>query len=233
MQKIIKKDNLKIKNFKEYILSFSIILTIVPLNIFYVILNNFNKEANSLVTKFDMAIPFIKIFIIPYIAWYAFIFFTMAYICYKDKETFVKTVISYNLGLIAAYITFLFFQTTVPRPEITGTDILTKLVMMIYKNDNPYNCFPSIHVLTSFLMIKSIYASNCKNKINVSIISIISILIILSTLFVKQHVILDIFGGILYADIIFRFVNAYYYKILNLIKKLLNLKSNEILEIND
>lgn len=233
MQKIMEKNNINMKSLKEYMLTLSVMLSIVPLNIFYVLLNNSSRGSSSLVTKFDMATPFIKSFIIPYIAWYPFIFLTMAYICYKDKEIFFKTVVSYNLGLIASYITFLFFQTTVPRPELTGNDIMTKLVMLIYGNDEPYNCFPSIHVLTSFLMVKAILASKFRSKTSILVISISSILIIASTLFVKQHVILDVFSGILYADIIFRVVNACYYKAVGFIKKAISLKNGKVLEENN
>lgn len=232
MLKIIEKDNLMFRKLRENLLAFSSILTIVPLNILYVLLNNSDRGSRSLVTKLDNSMPFIKEFIVPYIIWYAFIFFTLAYLCYKDKETFYITVVSYNLGLIASYITFFLFQTHVPRPELSGNDIFTKLVMIIYGNDQPYNCFPSIHVLTSFLMVKAIMASKCKNKTNLSIIWTLSVLIILSTLFVKQHVILDAVSGIIYADLIFRFASAYSYKVWNFIRKQIHIKGQVAFEEN-
>ncbi|MCM8711838.1 phosphatase PAP2 family protein [Clostridium sp. SYSU_GA19001] len=220
MEKVVSsKEKESIKKIKENLLAASAMLFIVPLNIFYVLLNNSKRGVYSLVTKLDKAIPFMKVFIIPYIVWYVFIFLVMAYLCIKDKKTYFVTVVSYNLGLIACYITFFFFQTTVPRPELVGSDILTKLMSIIYSADQPYNCFPSIHVLTSYLMIKAVMASNIKSKSIISAVWFCSIIIIISTLFVKQHVILDVVSGIVYADLIFRVSEAYSGRVYFWIKK--------------
>jgi membrane-associated phospholipid phosphatase len=219
MEKIALKENIIYKKAKENILPLSAMISLAPLNILYVTLNSSERGAKSLVTSIDNAIPFIKAFIIPYVIWYGFIFFTMLYLCYKDKDTYYKTLASYGLGLIASYITFYFFQTTVPRPELTGSDMLTRMVLSIYNADQPYNCFPSIHVLTSFLMVKAIMASSARNKINTTIIWVTAVMIIISTLFVKQHVVFDVASGIVYADLIFRVVQAYGGRVFSWIKK--------------
>jgi membrane-associated phospholipid phosphatase len=218
MEKALVKQSLILK-VKDNFLPLCAMASLAPLNLLYVALNSSQRGVKSLVTPFDNSIPFMKIFIIPYVVWYAFILLTMVYLCCKDKKVYYKTLVSYSLGLIASYITFFFFQTTVPRPELTGTDILTKMVLSIYSADQPYNCFPSIHVLTSYLMIKGIMASSARNKINMTIIWFVSGMIIISTLFVKQHVVLDVFSGIIYADLIFRVVNAYGGRVFSWTKK--------------
>jgi len=83
---------------------------------------------------------------------------------------------------------------------------------MVYKADQPYNCFPSIHVLSCYLMMKAIYKSSIKNRVNQAVVYSNSIIIILSTLFVKQHVILDVASGILVGELVYRLVDAYYEK---------------------
>jgi membrane-associated phospholipid phosphatase len=219
MEKLALRENIVYKRFKENILPLSAMACLAPLNILYVALNNSNRGAKSLVTAVDNAIPFMKAFIIPYVAWYGFIFTTMLYLCWKDKDTYYKTLASYALGLIASYITFYLFQTTVPRPEVAGGDILTRMVLAIYGADQPYNCFPSIHVLTSYLMVKAIMSSSARNKTNMSIIWFTAFTIIVSTLFVKQHVVFDAVSGVVYADIIFRLVQAYGGRVFSWIKK--------------
>jgi hypothetical protein len=52
-------------------------------------------------------------------------------------------------------------------------------------------------------MIKGIYACSERNKAITWIVNITAVLIILSTLFIKQHVILDAIGAIYLAEIIF------------------------------
>lgn len=219
MEKVAIKDNILLKKLKEMVLPFIAMAFIAPLNILYVALNGSQRGAKILVTRLDNAIPFSKVFIIPYIVWYGFIFFTMVYLCFKDRKTYYKTLTSYALGLIASYVTFYFFQTTVPRPDLAGSDMLTKMVLSIYSADRPYNCFPSIHVLTSFLMIKAIMSSSARNKTNMTAVCLTAVLIIISTLFVKQHVVLDVVSGIIYADLIFRLVYAFGGRVFCWIKK--------------
>jgi len=186
--------------------SLSLILTIPLLNIFYFLLNNPQRGAYSLVTDLDHYIPFVKEFIIPYVIWYFYIFGTLVFLCLKDKKVYYRTILAIDIGLLICYVIFFAFQTHVPRPLLVGDDIFTKLVALIYSHDQPYNGFPSIHVLLSFLMIKGINKYQERNLWNMSIVYLIGILIILSTVFVKQHVVLDVLAGIIIGNVIFDLV---------------------------
>jgi len=128
-----------------------------------------------------------------------------ASICLKEKEEYYRVLISMNIGLVFCYIIFYFYQTTVPRPTLTGNDIFTKLVNMIYSHDEPYNCFPSVHVLTTYVVMKGANVV-IRNKFTIMAIDIIGSLIILSTQFVKQHVILDLIAGIVMVEVVYRIV---------------------------
>jgi membrane-associated phospholipid phosphatase len=194
------------KSYKKKISLLLLVLTIPFMHIFYYFLNNPGRGAKNLVTDIDRAIPFINIFVIPYIFWYVFIFAVLFYLLAKDEKMLVRTVITIDICLMICYVIYYIFQTTVPRPLVTGNDVLPKLVNMIYSHDQPYNCFPSIHCLTSFIMIRSIFKSKIRNIFNISIITSIAVLIILSTMFIKQHVILDVISAIIIADSIFKLV---------------------------
>jgi membrane-associated phospholipid phosphatase len=194
---------------KENLIDLSFLISIPVLGLIYPLLNNTSNGVRSLVTDADKAIPFVKEFIIPYVLWYPFIFACLLYFYMKDRRTYFRTLISINIGMIISFIIYFTFQTHVPRPILEGEDLLTKLVLIIYKGDNPYNCFPSIHVLESYLMIKGIY--DCRNKIGLAVITIdiMSTLIILATMFVKQHVLLDVLGGIYLGEIVFNYVSKF------------------------
>lgn len=200
------EESVKGKLLKENIIALSFLISIPILNIVYMLLNNSKRGVYNLVTDIDKAIPFVSIFIIPYALWYVFIILTFIYLCIKDRDIYYKTLISYDLGMIVCYIIYFMFQTTVPRPEVIGSDIFSRMVMIIYKNDQPFNCFPSIHVLSCYLMIKAINTSKAGNWINRLIIFCIASTIILSTLFIKQHVVLDVFGAMFIGGIIFKLV---------------------------
>lgn len=191
---------------KENVAPLSLMLSIPIVSLFYVVLNNPDRGVHSLVTDLDLGIPFVKAFIVPYVSWYAFVLAVLVYLCLTDKKTYYITLVSYNLGLIISYAFYFVYQTTVPRPELVGTDFLTLMVSLVYSSDQPYNCFPSIHSLTSYLMIKG--AGRCSGRTNMSyyLIGGFAMLVITSTLFVKQHVILDAIAAMLLGEIIFKVV---------------------------
>lgn len=200
------------KKIRENYVSMSFMLSIPFMNILYAQLNNPGRGAHSLITDIDQGIPFIKIFILPYVTWYIFMFLTLCYLCFKDRATYYKTLIALDTGLSACYLVYFFYQTTVPRPELTGKDVLTEMVSFVYNLDRPFNCFPSIHALTSYLMMKAIGNSCTKNTTNYFTVNGIAVLIIASTLLVKQHVILDVLSAILLGEMVFKLVDNLFEK---------------------
>jgi len=194
------------KKLRQNLIPLSFMISIAISNIFYKLLNNGDGNINSLVTNVDQTIPFLKIFILPYITWYGYIAVGLIYLCMKNRKTYYTSLISLNLALIVCYIIYAVFQTTVPRPAVADSDILSKLVNMIYKHDNPFNCFPSMHVTTTYILMKGI--NDTKNTaLTRFIFNTIGILIIISTQFVKQHVVLDLIFAMLLCEVIFRLVN--------------------------
>lgn len=182
------------------------IFSFLLLKSIYFTLNNSSNQVYSLAIRLDKIIPFIKIFIIPYVIWCPFIILTLIYLCFKDKKAYYITLISIIISVIICFMIYFLFQTTVTRPEICGKDFLSQTIKIIYSTDKPFNCFPSIHALTSFLMIKGILKSRKRNPVSISIIGIIAISIIMSTLFVKQHVVLDVGVAILIGNTIFNII---------------------------
>lgn len=175
----------------------SYLISIPILNIFYGLLNSGSRGMNSLMTDLDRSIPFLKAFIVPYVLWYPFIFAVFVYLCIRDRQTYYRTLIIFNVGLLVCYFIYFTYQTTVPRPVLIDDDWMTQIVRWIYSNDQPFNCFPSIHVFTSYLMARAVQMSAQTNKSMKIGVMLLATIIILSTVFVKQHVVLDIAGAIL------------------------------------
>lgn len=179
------------------------LLAIPMLSLFYGLLNNGGRGAQLLVTELDRATPFLKIFIIPYLLWYPFILAVLVYLCVKDRRLYFQTLAAYCVGLIVCYVVYYFYQTTVPRPIVSGNDVFSQLVRMTFASDQPFNCFPSIHVLTSYLMMLAVGTSPLIGRRVKIGVGAFSATIILSTLLVKQHVILDVVGAVMLADTVF------------------------------
>ncbi len=181
------------------------LLAIPAINVLYVLQNRPNENVLSLVTEVDRMIPFIPEFALPYTIWYPFLLLVFILILRQDKREYYRTLLATCLGLLLSNFVFLMFQTTVARPDVEPGGLFNWLVRFVYANDQPYNCFPSVHVLTSALMIFGSGVLRWSAKIP---IAFVGTSIIVSTLFVKQHVIADVLGGLLAAKLVFWLAGA-------------------------
>lgn len=164
--------------------------------------NRADQDIYSLVTAFDKAMPFIKYFALPYAVWIFYIYVCLVYFFKKDVNLYYKGLVTYTVCALTCYVIYAFFQTTVPRPIVDGDDPFSMLIQFIYNRDLPFNCFPSIHCFSSYMVMRLLWTSSFRNKWNMTLITGMSSLIILSTLFVKQHVVLDAMAGILLVEFV-------------------------------
>ncbi|REK71161.1 phosphatase PAP2 family protein [Paenibacillus paeoniae] len=179
------------------------LLAIPTLGYIYVLINREPQAVWMLYTDLDDLIPFIKAFIIPYAIWMPFLYLTLIFFFFKDRATYYRTLLAYVISVLTCYVIYTIFQTTVPRAELVGDDLLSRLVMFVYTNDAPFNCFPSIHCLSSYLLFRAASQSKAIGRGTTIGIGIISWSIILSTVFVKQHVVMDVFAGVMLGHFIF------------------------------
>ena len=160
----------------------------------------------------DAKIPFCEWFIIPYCTWYFCIAAIVIYPLFKsDRREFLRS----NLVLMGAMLIPMFICTFIPngidealRPDFDalGRDnFAIDLVKMIYAADTPpRNVMPSMHVSISFAMFFVILQSKtmCKSVYAKLLSGIWCVMISASTVFIKQHSILDVYAGIAVAVIV-------------------------------
>jgi len=188
-------------------LSFCLIIPLVSM--FYPILNRYRGNLNIVKLPIDDMIPFSKFFILPYVSWYPFVAAFLIILCFIDKEKYFKLLISLTLGMLTCYVIYYFYPTYVERPFIQGRDLFSNLVLWIYRRDNPYNCWPSIHVLNSFLVVIYITESVKVNKFAKIICAIIATLIILATMFLKQHYFSDVIAAMVLGSLLYIGINFF------------------------
>ncbi|MFC0211258.1 inositol phosphorylceramide synthase [Paenibacillus chartarius] len=172
------------------------------LNTIYVQLNNDDRGVHSLLTDLDKALPFIPAFIVPYLLWYGFLFGGLALLAYRDLPLYGKTIAALAVTLLTCYVIYFGYQTTVPRPPVLGEDVFARLVRFMQVNDAPYNCFPSIHAASSYLLLRAY--SESKATIGPAIrtaVTTFALLIIASTFFLKQHVFMDAVGAVIVVEL--------------------------------
>lgn len=154
-------------------------------------LNRYRGEVHILRTFIDDAVSFEKVFIIPYLSWFAFFVGILIYLAIVDGKSYFRLLASLLVGNLICFIFYYFYPTTVPRPDVFGSDTLSALVRLTYSSDNPFNCFPSIHVLNALLC--AMFLWRYSKNIYVRAFAVFGcVSISVSTLYVKQHYFPDI-----------------------------------------
>ncbi|NOU86348.1 inositol phosphorylceramide synthase [Paenibacillus sp. LMG 31460] len=195
-------------------------INLIPiLSIVYTFLNHDRPSVRMLWAELDKHIPLMPIFILPYDSWYPFLLSKFIWLFLKEKETYFKTLTIMCIGLIICYLIYSVFQTTIARPQLTEQGIFNDMIRFVYNHDQPYNCFPSIHVLTSYIVLKG--AKQCAGIQGAAfaIVAVLYFSIIISTIFIKQHVILDVIGAIVLVEVLY--LMAFVFQVISSQKKML------------
>ena len=200
MKKLIKDFKKRYKESKKEF--YWILWYVIYSGITYELFNRPFGIVRNIKIPFDDLIPFIKEFIIIYHLFMPMVILSCILVFIYNKKDYKKVMLTMFLAQTASYIVFVLFQTYVPRYDINllGNDIFSNLVKFTYSIDNPYSGIPSMHVCNMVLSSIFIYQINLKKNIKIFLISFMT-LIAITTVLVKQHVFLDIPGGIIHAII--------------------------------
>ena len=150
--------------------------------------------------RLDDLIPFCEWFAIPYYLWYPLMVGVGVVLFFRSSPAFRRYMVFLAVTFFASTaIWFLIPNGQDLRPLTLPRDnLLTRLMTGIYAIDTHTNVFPSVHVVGS--VGAAIAAWDCaalrKRKWLVWSITILSVLICLSVVFVKQHGVLDLLGGL-------------------------------------
>ena len=155
---------------------------------------------HHIVSRYDEMVPFVPAWSSIYLLCYLFWIVNAILISREGRKKWYCYMTAYLIAELFCNIVFIVFPTTMTRPEVTGSGIFDLAMRMIYFLDLPYNLLPSIHCMLSWLLTRGILGSRKVPKWYQIASVVISILIFLSTLFTKQHVIVDIFTGVLVAE---------------------------------
>lgn len=173
-----------------------LILVLILSFALYFPLNRPTENVLYLKTPLDDLIPFIPAFVLPYLAHWVVLLASLVYFFFFNRTEFTQVVVTLVVVNLTASAVFLLAQTGVNRPEIVGKEIFSNLVSWIYSVDKPYNVWPSLHVGVALIYTWGWWMVNKQWGIYASIFAA---LVILSTVFIKQHYLLDILGGAIFA----------------------------------
>jgi len=160
---------------------------------------------------FDKYIPYVSWFVIPYVLWFPFVGVIITIMGFRDKKEFFRLLTSLYIGMTICNIIYLIIPNGQPlRVALASSevDVFNRMVYSVYNGDTPTNCSPSIHVLFSVATNIAIFKSKVfKNNLFAKIsFTVISISIILSTMFIKQHSVIDVVMALALSSVIYVFV---------------------------
>lgn len=119
-------------------------------------------------------------------------------VCVVHQQELVRrTILAFLMIWLMAYAVFLAYPTMTSRPEdFAGEGFFAAALRFIYDSDVQYNCFPSLHVAQCYLamfVVDRVHRGVGKAAF------VWATLVALSTLFTKQHYVVDVVGGVFLA----------------------------------
>lgn len=147
----------------------------------------------------DDKIPFCEYFLIPYLFWFVFLIGIQIYTLLYDTKSFEKFMKFIILTYSAAIIIYILLPNCQElRPVVfERNNLFTRFMEGFYQFDTNTNVCPSIHVIGSAAVMFCGWKSKYLNTIGwKTFFGIAAFLISISTVFLKQHSILDILAAI-------------------------------------
>lgn len=159
-------------------------------------------------SNLDGMIPFCEVFIVPYLSWFVFQIVWVALVFMIDRKTYDQLTTMLMFGMTVFLIVSLLVPTKLSlRPYyIPRSNIFVKWCRLLWKVDTPTNVWPSIHVFNTTALMMTLFTSTnrfLKNKLVQIPVVIWCVMIILSTMFLKQHSIGDVLSALVLNGISF------------------------------
>jgi len=143
----------------------------------------------------DRAVPLEPAWMLVYGS--LFVWVLLPLLVVRQEQLFRRALKAYLMVLTVAYVGFVAYPTVAPRPaEVLGEGFSAWCLRLQYSMDQEFNCFPSLHVAHSFVSALTSYRVHR----GVGFAAVLwAALIGVSTLFTKQHYVVDVIAGTLMA----------------------------------
>ena len=143
----------------------------------------------------DDVVPFCEWFLFPYLFWFVFMVGMLFYTAFWDVKSFKKYMWFIIITYTATIIIYLVFpnQQELRVLDPGRSNALIDFIHWYYDFDTNTNVCPSLHVIGSIAVLYASWNSVHFKKWTLRIImTVLTVLISISTVFLKQHSVLDI-----------------------------------------
>ncbi|MGN0203082.1 MAG: phosphatidic acid phosphatase [Coprococcus sp.] len=160
-----------------------------------------NAAYHNMTLPIDQRIPFVPAFIIIYFL--AYVQWAAGYIVLaRDSRHMCYYILGSEIAAkCICFFCFVFYPTTMVRPDIIGSGLFDMAVSYLYQIDAANNLFPSIHCLESYFCMRGALMSKKLPVWYRGVMVITTILVFASTVLLKQHVIADMAGAVVTAEL--------------------------------
>ncbi len=111
----------------------------------------------------------------------------------RERSLIRRAMQSYLLVMAVSYLGFLLYPTAASRAgNLAGDGFSAWALRVAYGLDPPYNCFPSLHVAYAF--VSALTCARVHRGVG-AVAAVWAALIGISTLYTKQHYVVDVVGG--------------------------------------
>ena len=149
----------------------------------------------------DGRIPFVPAFSVIYVLAYVQWGVGLWRIAREDGQICRQVLAGEIAAKLICMALFILIPTTMVRAEIHSDGIFSALTRFIYEIDAADNLFPSIHCLDSWVCFRGALLMKRTGKGYAWFSFVFTLLVFASTVLIKQHVVVDIFAGILVAEL--------------------------------
>lgn len=154
----------------------------------------------DLAIPLDREIPFVPEMVLVYFS--TFVFVIQPFIILTESRQFFWMLASFGSITVIASLIHVIVPSKIERIEKLDADGLSgKFIDLFQKTCKPYGNFPSMHVALSVPVVGANFIAAGPTVGSVTLVW--AILIALSTLFTKQHYILDVLAGLIGGTLIY------------------------------
>ena len=155
---------------------------------------------HSIPLPFEDAIPFAPEWVTIYTATFIFWVLGLVVCMCQERELCFRMFTGIYIAEIICAVFFIAFPTVIVRPEAAGSMYYDRLLAQLYAADQPTNLFPSMHCMFAYMVFRGFMIAKLDKPVVIGS-GLFAALVCASTVFVKQHFLLDTFAGIILGEV--------------------------------
>jgi len=151
----------------------------------------FEGKPHNVAKKIDGHIPFVPAFVYIYVLWFPLIFLFPLALFQANPMAYARYQTAILLDIALSLVCYLVYPTSFARPEAPDT-VSGRAMKLVFRGSyKGLNCAPSMHCSMCYLVLHFVGATPGLPFAVAAIAVPVALGIVISTLFTKQHVVID------------------------------------------